>query len=383
MKFTGKSIATVLGLGIGLGGCSSDSTSDAADEAMPQQEEEQSMTIEREEVPEGRFKPSSLESAVNDMVDSIEASGASNDVALGVVLKDLSGFWRPVTVGANRAIEELGVIGSVKGTTEDGLDVEQAVEEQIEFIQEQMEDGVNGLAISPHNQDVVDALDKFTSETRAPIVTIDGDLEDIDRSIYIGTNNAEAGKTGGETLVDQLEGNSGLVIVLGNTDPAWAGGYDRTTEAVKVLEGAGNTVQVLNSRWVPEDEVAQLLETMGAADEPIVGMLGVFANAFHLATAAQEAELDPMPTIVAFDFEPDTLSYMQDGVIAATHVQRQYYMGYMSVYTLFSINALGLDETKSLLGDLLIDGYHLDTGLDVIRAGDLDEYDSFLDELGI
>jgi ribose transport system substrate-binding protein len=74
---------------------------------------------------------------------------------------------------------------------------------------------------------------------------------------------------------------------------------------------------------------------------------------------------------------------MEDGVIAATHAQRQYYMGYMSVYVMVAIEAMGLDATKDVLGAHLLDGYHLDTGLDVIRAKDLEEYNAFQDELGI
>ncbi len=374
MRAYSGSIAVMMAMGMAAGACGSSSSSGPGHEGID---------IVREDVPEGRFKPSELEDAIDAMVEAIEESGVSNDMAMGVVLKELTGFWRPVSKGANRAINELGVIGSVKGTTEESLDVPEQVAEQIEFVEEQTEDKVDGLAIAPHNQDLTEVLEEFSAETKAPMVTIDSDLDGIDRSIYIGTDNIQAGRTGGESLLEVLDDDEGVVIVLGNTDPAWAGGYDRTFEAADVLEDAGNQVIVLNSIWDPEQEVPQILEAIEEADGPVVGMLGVFANAFNLAAAAEELDLDPMPAIVAFDFEPDTLSYMQDGIIARTHVQRQYYMGYMAVYTVFAIHALGEDRTKELLEDLLIDGFHLDTGLDVIRAEDLDEYNDFIDDLGI
>lgn len=342
--------------------------------------------IVREEVPDGRFKPQELEDTIDAMVAGIEANASADDeVSLGVVLKELTNFWRPVAVGANRAIGELEVIGSVKGTTEEDLTVEESVAEQISFVEEQLDLDVDGLAIAPHNEDLLPYMNEFTDANK-PIVTIDSDMTSSGRDIFIGTDNLQGGVTGGETMVEVLDGVSGgRVIVLGNTDPGWVGGYDRTNAAASVIEGAGFTVEILNSIWVPEDEVAQIADAIAddSSGEPLVGMIGVFANAHALATAAVDADLEELPKIVAFDFEPDTLTYMEQGVISATHVQRQYYMGYMSVYVLYSIKTVGLAETKATLGSRLIDDFHLDTGLDVIRAEDLDEYNTFIDDLGI
>jgi ribose transport system substrate-binding protein len=340
--------------------------------------------IEREEVPDSRFKPQGLEDTINDLVTGIEEADASDDLALGVVLKELTNFWRPVAVGANRALSELEVIGSVQGTTDESFTVEEEVAQQIEFVEQQIDLGVDGMAIAPHNEDLLPLLDQF-AESGAPMVTIDSDLPDSGRAIYIGTDNHQAGITGGETLAELLGDKTGRVLVLGNTDPGWVGGFDRTNTAAEILEAAGNTVEILNSMWVPEDEVAQIVEAMNddSSGEPLIGMIGMFANAHALGTAAVEVDPAEMPTIVAFDFEPDTLSHMENDVIAATHVQRQYYMGYMSVYVLYSIQTVGLEQTKATLGEHLIDGFHLDTGLDVIRSGDLDEYNSFVDDLGI
>lgn len=340
--------------------------------------------ISRQEVPDGRFKPKNLESAINDMIGDLETSGITDDYSVGVVLKELTNFWRPVAVGASRAISELEVIGAVQGTTREELDPAESIEEQIGFLQEQIDQEADALVIAPHGDDLIPPMNTF-SESGAPIVTIDSDISDTERAIYVGTDNVQGGKTGGETLVEVLDGATGRVIVLGNTDPAWTGGFARTNSAAEVLEAAGNSVEILNSLWVPTDEVTQIADAIAddSSGKPLVGMLGVFANAHALATAAVDAELTEMPKIVAFDFEPDTLSYMQDGIIAATHVQRQYYMGYMSVYVVTSLKFLGVEKTKQTLGDLLIDGYHLDTGLDIIRAEDLDDYNAFIDDLGI
>jgi ribose transport system substrate-binding protein len=87
--------------------------------------------------------------------------------------------------------------------------------------------------------------------------------------------------------------------------------------------------------------------------------------------------------IVAFDFEPDTLDYMEKGYIQATHVQRQYYMGYLVPYAIYSIRVLGMKATRDALGDRMIDSSRFDTGVDVIQADQVDAYGDFLDSLGI
>jgi ribose transport system substrate-binding protein len=376
MKFRLASVAVIIGFSIAACGSTSDGGADGGGDTKE---------ITREQVLEGRFKPAALEESIDAMIEGIEANvSADEELSLGVVLKEMQGFWRPVQVGANRALGELEVVGSVKGSTEAGLPVDESLSEQIGFVQEQFELDVDGLAIAPHNDNLLPYMQDFTDADK-PIVTIDSDAPDSGRAIFIGTDNLQGGETGGDTLVDVLDGRTGRVIILGNTDPGWSGGFDRTNAAAAALEEAGNTVVILNSIWNPDDDVAQIADAIAddSSGEPLVGMLGVFANAHTLATAAVAANLDEMPKIVAFDFEPDTLSYMEDGVIAATHVQRQYYMGYLSVYVLYSIKTLGLEETKANLGDNLLHGFHLDTGLDVIRAEDLEEYNSFIDDLGI
>lgn len=361
----------LLAMGLGLSACASTGG-----------EEGKSLkAVEREAMPDSRFAPASLEEAIELLIDGIETSSASDELAMGVVLKQLTGFWRPVVVGANRALGELEVVGSVQGPSVDDGDSE-TIDNQIAFVDDNFELGVDGLIIAPETTELIEPMDAFSNDGK-PVITIDSDLPDSKRDLFIGTDNVRAGVTGGETLVEALDGKTGHVIVLGTTSEGWVGGYSRTNAAVEVLEKAGNEVTVLSSIWNADEELDQVVATLEGMDVPIVGMLGVFANAPVLATGALEVIPDDMPTIVAFDFEPSTLSYMEDGVIAATHVQRQYYMGYMSVYIMYSIYAVGIEETKAALGDHLIDGFHVDTGLDVIRSEDLDEYNAFVDELGI
>ena len=87
--------------------------------------------------------------------------------------------------------------------------------------------------------------------------------------------------------------------------------------------------------------------------------------------------------IVGFDFEPETLEYLESGQMQAVHVQRQYHMGYLGVVLPYAIHVLGLEETKRIAAPHMVGDSHIDTGLDVITPEDLEEYNAYLDTLGV
>lgn len=63
--------------------------------------------------------------------------------------------------------------------------------------------GYNALGVAPMASDVSLEIDAF-AESGAPLVTIDGDLADSRRSLYIGMINREAGEASAHTLVDLM-----------------------------------------------------------------------------------------------------------------------------------------------------------------------------------
>lgn len=127
-----------------------------------------------------------------------------------------------------------------------------------------------------------------------------------------------------------------------------------------------------------------MAETINTATPPVVGMIGMFSNAYRCAMAAETAgKTGTDIAVAAFDFDPKTVSYMQSGLIKVTHAQRQYYMGYLTPYILYGINVLGKAKTQALLSSQMVDEHRFNAGLDVVKAEQLDQYYSFLDKLGI
>jgi ribose transport system substrate-binding protein len=366
-----KMIVSMVGISAALGACGGS-------------DDGEKKTINRVEIPDSEFKPVALEATIGQLVSELGRTEPQS-VQLGVVLKTLTGYWEPVKVGANRAIGELDVPGVVSAPTESTP--EERLAQQLEIMQTQRQTGYRGLGIAPMATEIGDSIDDSV-DSGIPVVTIDSDLVDSKRQLYIGTINYEAGRTAGETLLRFMKNGEGTVLVLGHDkETDWPDGYQRTKGAADVLEAAGYTVVVRKTTWDDggvELDVDYLSEALMTADPPAVGMLGMFSAAYRCAMAAERNELTADDVkIVGFDFEPETLAYMRSGLMLATHAQRQYYMGYLVPYVLYGMNVLGVDKTLNIIAPHMVDENRFNAGLDVVDADQLDEYNGFLDSLGV
>lgn len=344
--------------------------------------------INRVEVADSPFKPTDLEKTIDDLVGALGDS-AAEDMEVTVITKPLnSGYWEPVRVGANRAMGELELVGQVEAPIVSEADDSQEVVSgrQVDLFKQRREDGYNGIAVAPMDDMITDEINTAV-EQDVVTVTLDSDLPDSARQLYVGTNNRQAGYTAGETLAGLITETSGTVYCLGTAEQSWIDGYERTAGAAEALEKAGFTAVMHTVGWGPEtieNDFTVLTDALENADPPVVGMVGMFSNAYRAAEVAEQFGLEPGDIkIVAFDFEPDTLKYMENGYIQATHAQRQYYMGYLLPYAMYSIKVLGFEATTDILKDQMVGPNRLDTGLDVVMADQVDDFGDFLDSLGI
>ncbi|HKO50510.1 MAG TPA: substrate-binding domain-containing protein [Polyangiaceae bacterium] len=364
-------LAWIVGLTLGISACGSAENTAAK------------KTIKRDTIATSEFQPSDLEKTVNTLVKEI-GDTAPVDMQIAVVLKQLNTYYLPIQTGASRAMSELKLAGQVLAPKSSSG--QEAVDEQNAIMNDELASGYNGLAVAPFEIGNSPPIDSAASSD-VPVITIDSDLPTTKRDLYIGTMNSEAGKTAGTTLTSLITANSGTVILLGHDDAGWPDGYDRTMGAKDVLEAAGFTVMVRRTDWSETGEAADLEYLTAAiadADPPVVGMMGMFSNAYRCAIAAeQQGKTGDDIAIAAFDFEPKTVDFMRQGMIKATHAQRQYYMGYMTPYVLYGFKALGKEATKAILQPQMVDDFRFNTGMDIIPAAKLDSYYSYLDSLGI
>ncbi|AUX40351.1 sugar ABC transporter [Sorangium cellulosum] len=374
MNRIGRRWAAAFGLALMTAACGSGDTTGKGEQVSP---------IQRAPTPKSEFTAEEIEATLDALVTEIN-EGAIEPMQMAILLKEIGGFFTPITTGANRAMGELGVTGNVVGHSGQGRNQQERAEAQGEQIGQAVADGAAGIGVSPFGDAIAAGIDEAVAGG-VPVVTLDTDAKDSKRSIYVGTISESAGDTAGKTLLALLRPAPGTVVIHGADDPSWVDGMTRMLGARRVLEDAGYTVVVRPITWSPGGEVADV-EAMAAqietADPPVMGLLGLHNVSYRCAMAAEAAGATELP-VVAFDFEPKTVEYMRQGLIKATHTQRQYYAGYLVPYILYGIKIIGPDATKAILAPRMVDESRLNVGLDVVPWDKVDEYDTFLDSISV
>ncbi|WP_438001629.1 substrate-binding domain-containing protein [Sorangium sp. So ce185] len=372
MKTTGRCWAA-FGLMLAAAACGSgDAGGEGADSDI----------ITRADIPDNEFFPMELESRIDSLVAELNKTSLE-PMQMVVLLKNLSDFFEPIAVGANRAIGELEAIGNVLGPTDQPDDDPTTTQDlQNQQIQQAVADRAKGIGVSPFGDVNKAAIDEAAA-AGVHVVTFDSDLVDSKRSLYVGSLGYSAGKTAASTLLEMLPEPPGTVLIHGITGKDWPDAFDRTQAAQDVIGKAGYTFTVTQAAFVGEEsaDVDQMKAVLEAANPPVVGMLGLFNISYRLVMAAEAAGIEGVP-IVAFDYDPKTVEYMREGRIRATHTQRQYYEGYLVPYILYGINTIGLDATKQILAPLVDDKGRVNIGIDVVLSEKIDDYNDFLNTIG-
>ncbi|AUX20680.1 sugar ABC transporter [Sorangium cellulosum] len=339
--------------------------------------------IQRTPTPQTEFTPVELEATIDNLVAEINRSSLG-PMHMAVMLKTFTASDALIAVGANRAMREIGVTGNMVGAVESTGDPQEAIELQVQQIEQAVTAGAEGIGVSPFGDASAAAIDEAVAKG-VHVVTLDTDTASSSRALHVGILDSAAGVRAAETLLPMLPPAPGTVMIHGSVDPAWVGGEERTQGAQGALEAAGYTVQVRSVDRSDEGEtsdVAWMRSQIEAADPPVVGLLGLFDLSYRCAMAAEAAGKPDLP-IVAFDFDPKTVDSMRQGRIQATHTQRQYYEGYLVPYILYGIKTLGLDATREILAPLMGQGdaERVDLGIDVVPADKIDAYADFLEKI--
>jgi ribose transport system substrate-binding protein len=241
-----------------------------------------------------------------------------------------------------------------------------------------------GMAYAPHAADAptVALLNQFITQC-GPVVTIDSDVADSNRSYLIATANYQAGATAATKLLEVLTPGD-QVVVFGTTQAAWVSGVQRALGAEEALAAAGMVVAPrVSPVWDAAVDTANLAAVLTDPALDIKGMVCMYSNSFACAAAVQQTGKQGQVKIVGFDMTADTKGFFDQGFFYAIAVQRQYYMGQLGVLVPYAMHVLGPVQTAATLAPILATPSFIDTGIDLITEANYAEYMTFLSTLGI
>jgi ribose transport system substrate-binding protein len=188
-------------------------------------------------------------------------------------------------------------------------------------------------------------------------------------------------------MVELLGSGGGKVAVLGGRAAA-SNAQERVRGVVDAFKGTAVEVAFQAYDDIDFDnDVPRQIVIDAVTDHPdLDGIIGIYAYNGPIAMGVlEDRKLTGSLKLVAFDLDAQTIAGLKNGTVDAALGQRPYWMGYLSVYILYAMSALGEDATMDLLAPWLGGerGDLFDSGHDVVTPENIDQYEAYLSSLGL
>lgn len=239
-------------------------------------------------------------------------------------------YWRSVGEGAKEKEAEYNVFIEYEGPKRSNP------EEQLKLLDMAIKSKVDGIIVQALNDKFTPLINQAVDQG-IPVMTVDTDAPESKRSAYIGTDNYEAGRLAGNTLVKETEGKATVGIITGRFANAH---HQLRIEGFKEILEKTEGIEIVAMEESNIDRVG--------AEEQAYKMLREHPNitAFYgtstldgvgiTAAAKKLNRLDDL-YVITFDRSDENVQLLQSGAINALVEQQPYQMGNRSVEIMMDI----------------------------------------------
>lgn len=233
------------------------------------------------------------------------------------------------------ALEEYGVQVEVRHTEIDNPEMQAAQ------IDELVNLGINGLAITPINHPIVIGKLKELAERQIPVVTSNSDIPDCGRIAYVGSEYYKSGKTAAGLMNMICHGETRVGVVLGSPhllchSERVAGFTDRIRERyphIRIIDTVVNQDDDLESYAV----TGKMLLAHPEINALFLAAAGVPGACRAVADAGRYGQI----RVISYDTSPSTCKLLESGAIIATIAQEPFTQGAKPLDIL--LDYLGMD----------------------------------------
>ncbi|SER33817.1 monosaccharide ABC transporter substrate-binding protein, CUT2 family (TC 3.A.1.2.-) [Gracilibacillus ureilyticus] len=240
-------------------------------------------------------------------------------------------YWRLVGEGAKDTEEKYDVFVEYEGPRRSNP------EEQLELLDIAIKSDVDGIIVQALSDDFLPLINKAVREG-IPVITIDTDAPESTRASYIGTDNYEAGKLAGETLVKDTNGEATIGIITGSFTNAH---HQLRVQGFREIISREEGIEVVAieesniTRVTAEEKAYQMLKEYPNIDA-LYGTSALDGIGMAQATASLNLTNDDL-YLIAFDTLPENVELMKQGKIDVLIEQKPYEMGYRSIELMLDV----------------------------------------------
>ena len=277
-------------------------------------------------------------------------------------------YWQEARAGLSRAAVQLQVKAEMAGP-----DTYDSKAERDEFLAT-IKKKPTGIMISATDAALLKPEIDAAIAQAIPVITMDSDVADSKRLMFIGTDNYRAGVMGAKVVTAKLQGKGNVVIY---TMPGQANLKDR-------LRGYSDTfaehpqIKIMEVVDIKGDPRVAFDRTMEIADKgaKVDAFVSLVSIAGPEIAAVLERKNITGKVVVAMDTDARTLEGIQKGAISATIGQKPFTMAFLG---LKALDDLHHHPPKSLTTDWAQDSFSplpafVDTGATLIDKSNVEAF---------
>lgn len=276
------------------------------------------------------------------MIGSMDNTDNRKHYVAVIVKSTTSAYWKSVFAGANAAKTEYNL-----EITQEGPEDEEDWKTQNEMIDRAVENGAEVIVLSAVDYDNNAAAVNRAAEAGVKIVVIDSDVNSDLVSCRISTDNYQAGRMVGATVLDSKDETISVGIV--NFDAISANGRQRE-EGFRDEVSADDRVTIAAAIHVNSNTESAKDATITMLQEhPEINVIVTFNEWTSLGVgyAIRELDLGEDTRVIAFDSNVVSVGMLETGEVDALIVQNPYAMGYLGIESAYRlINGQPLGQTE-------------------------------------
>lgn len=233
-------------------------------------------------------------------------------------------YWQTASAGFSQAANQLRVRSEVVGP--DDYDPKA----EAEAFDRAVAGKPTGILVSAADATgLKDSIDKAIA-AGIPVITIDSDSRASKRLLFIGTNNYQAGITGGQRLATELKGKGNVVVF---TIPEQANMAERLRGYRDSLESHPQIkiTRIVDIKGDPRVAFDTTTQILGKEKDKVDAFVCLEALAGKEVATVLNSNGVKDKIVIAMDTDPDTIDWIRKGVISATISQKPYTMSFVGL----------------------------------------------------
>ncbi len=251
---------------------------------------------------------------------------------LGVILLGAGNpFYEEVLLGISAKAAELAGYNCTVLIRQ----TEYSLKEQLLAIDELAEEGINGLALTPYNDNAIRRRINALYDQGIPVVTLNTDIENSRRIAYVGSNYYRSGQTAAGLLRLMTSGQVYIGIISGSRNVLCH--TERIAGFQSVMQQYDNvhisaTITNQDDDFESYEMTARLLKEHPEINALYFAAGGVYGGCRAVIASGRQYDIK----MFAYDMVETTKKLIEKGLIAATICQQPFLQGSKPLDILFT-----------------------------------------------